>query len=77
MFEVRLLKVITNIYQVFLFERRYQNFLNLSLFLYRVATLPGKAWKNLEFNNLGKKKLEKPRILNKNFFNPGKTWNFY
>ena len=29
----------------------------------RVATLPGKTWKNLEFDNLGKKKT-------------GKTWNF-
>ena len=29
----------------------------------RVATLPGKTLKNLEFDNLGKKNLEKPGIL--------------
>ena len=31
------------------------------------------TWKNLEFDNLGKKNLEKPGILNKK---PRKTWNF-
>ena len=32
-----------------------------------------KTWKNLKFDNLTKKKLEKPGMLNKNFF---LTWNF-
>ena len=53
--------------------------------IYRVATLPG----NLEIDNLGKKNLEKPailEILKKNWKNlefyrnifkkPLKTWNF-
>ena len=31
------------------------------------------TWNNLEFDNLGKKKLEKPGILYKSC---GKTWNF-
>ena len=49
--------------------------LKFALGLCRVATLPGKTWKNLEFDNLGKKiiikrgtweikkKLEKPRTF--------------
>ena len=32
-----------------------------------------KTWNNLEFNNLGKKNLEKSGILYKSH---GKTWNF-